>query len=212
MQATKAEVLAERISVIEDKVQSQHRLLQQTLVLLKNITAKVEAIQDIIFRENIVSEDDYFTLVDHKVGLRLKTPEEPIAVGDVVFASYKAVQDDDATKFFEEDGFPFRAGSGALPFDGAVIGKKLGETFTWSGKIGNTEAKGKRYTFTVNVLKVKTKIEGATDGDESGIKANDNSDASVGGHGHQEPLESGNPIVLDRGSGESSAGGDASLA
>ena len=126
MQQTKFDELKGDISVLATKTAAQHRLAQSSLVLLKNIDARIEGIKDLLTNAGVFTEEQYQDAVDSKLGLRRKADHEEIELADVCWVSYVAhcegIKDPQV-----EAGLPVRVGSNAVMFESALIGKKCNE-------------------------------------------------------------------------------------
>jgi hypothetical protein len=215
VQETKYQELKRYIDDLQERVSRQHQLMQSTLVLLKNMDARIDATKELNLTKGTFAEREFQILVDHKLGLREKDESEDIVIGDVVWVAYRATMEG-TEKVFEEDSLPLRVGSNAAVFETALIGRRTGTkgiifTASFAKKKGE-EFSGKSVEFTIDILKVKTKLGGNTDGPElaelesepvsGGVSAADpgsaQPEAVAGGsglesgeHGSSEPVPSG---------------------
>ena len=207
LQHTKYQELKNDFKVLNERVMRQHQLAQSTLILLKNMDARIEATRELCINKGIFTEQDYHVLVDHKLGLREKDESEDIVVGDVVWVAYKAtVEGSDQTS--QEDSLPVRVGSNSAVFEPALLGKRTGAkgiTFTAQFSKKDEGYAGKSVTFVIDILKVKTKLGGHTDGAELESEPVGDPGAATGDQGSIEPqaesggpgLESGEPSVSE---------------
>ena len=164
------------IAQTNDRIQAQHRLMNSTMILLKNYNARLETIQELLIDNKIVDGAQFEQVCDAKLGLRLLGADEEIRVGDVAWCTYEAKVED---KVEAADTIPVRIGSGQIVFEQILIGKKPnteGHTHTADFKEGEET---KAIVFSVKVGKVKRRLNegvvdevieaaGATAVDESG--------------------------------------------
>lgn len=145
-----------------DRVMGQHRLLNSTIVLLKNYDARLQTIQELLVDNKIIDGAQFEMNTDAKLGLRLLGADETIKVGDVAWVEYEASIDG---KVEAKDVIPVRVGSGAVVFEPALIGKQpntAGHSHDATYKEG--ELAGKTMNFKISIGKVKTKLhEGVPD-------------------------------------------------
>ncbi len=143
MQATKAELL-------DNKIEAQNKLLKSQLVIMKNLDARFEAIKELLVSKGIITEDEYQTTVDSKLGLRAKMGDEKIAIGDIVWVKYVATQGEE---ILTEPGLPLRIGSNAVPIEKELLDKPCDlKDHKFSLEVNNIE-----YKFVLDVIRVKTK-------------------------------------------------------
>ena len=169
------EALVKRHETVNERTQTQHKLLQSILVLMKNYDARMLTLQRAAFASNLITEEAFTEEVDNHLGLRKRTDDEPIEVGDVVWVKYTATHDG---KSETEDNLPLRIGSGSVVFEQALVGlpaNAQGVEFTATMKEDKGEVK-----FVIDVLKVKVKMpeatEGAIDGADQGKPTGDGAD------------------------------------
>lgn len=139
---------------IAEKVTSQHKLMQSTITLCKNFDTRIDILKDVIISKGLSTDDALEGIMDEKTGFRRRGPDEEIQNGDVVWVSYEATQEGEDAKIVEE-GFPVRVGSNAIMFEAVLLGKKEGETTSYSG-----EYDGKQVSFSIKVIKVKARVGG----------------------------------------------------
>jgi hypothetical protein len=143
------------------KIQLEHKnLITSQHVLLKNFSARIDAITEVLSKHLICTEDELNAITDRHLGVRQRLATEPIEAGDAVTVNYTATVEGKAV--FTDKNFPCRAGSKTVMFDGDVIGKKVGETF--DHKVPLQSDPTKEVTYTIEILKAKTKLKGETDG------------------------------------------------
>lgn len=139
-----------------DRVQSQHQLLNSTMVLLKNYNARLESLQELLIENKSLDGAQFEMVTDAKLGLRLLDATETIKVGDVVWVEYEASIDG---KVEATDVIPVRVGSGAVVFEPALIGKHpLSEGHTHEAVYKQGELAGKTMIFNIKIGKVKTRL------------------------------------------------------
>lgn len=139
-----------------DRVQSQHKLLNSTMVLLKNYNARLETLQELLCDNKVLDGAQFEQLTDAKLGLRLLGAEETIKIGDVVWVEYEATIDG---KLEAQDIIPVRVGSGAVVFEPALIGKHpLSGGHKHEATYKEGELAGKTMVFDIKIGKVKTKL------------------------------------------------------
>lgn len=202
MQNTKYEELKKENQELAKRMMGQHRLAQSSLVLLKNIDARIEAIKDLIIEKNLFSEQEYQDAVDVKLGLRKKLENEDIELADVAWVSYVAeVEGVEGTQ--TEECLPVRIGSNAVMFETALLGQKCdakGIVFEGSWKDTDPEDKLKtverKIKFTIDVLRVKTRRK-----DESGNGIADDIDRADGVGGENSDIAMLESSVDAEGSG-----------
>jgi hypothetical protein len=172
MQETKYQELKKENQELAKRMMGQHRLAQSSLVLLKNIDARIEAIKDLIIEKGLFTDQEYQDAVDVKLGLRKKLDNETIELADVAWVSYEAEVEGVPEKQKEEC-LPVRVGSNAVMFESALIGQQCdakGIVFEGSWKEENPSEPLKpierKVVFTIDVLRVKTR---RTNGAGNGI-------------------------------------------
>lgn len=163
MMQTKFDELKGELSVLATKTAAQHRLAQSSLVLLKNIDARIEGIKDLLTAANVFTEDQYQDAVDSKLGLRRKADHETIELSDVCWVSYEA-EIEGVKDIQKEGGLPIRVGSNAVMFESALIGKGVNEKGivyegTWKEQNPADLSKSieRKIKFTIDVNRVKTR-------------------------------------------------------
>ena len=153
-----------------DRTANQHRLMNSTMILLKNYNARLETIQELLIENNIIDSARFEQLTDAKLGLRLLGPQETIKIGDVVWCEYEAFVDGEMKA---KDVLPVRVGSQAIVFEPALIGKspntegiEYSNTFVEKQEDGTPHPlAGQTMAFKIKIGKVKTRLhEGVQDG------------------------------------------------
>jgi hypothetical protein len=165
------EALVKRHETVADRTNTQHKLLQSILVLMKNYDARLLTLQRAAFASNLITEDAFSEEVDNHLGLRRRADDESIEVGDVVWVRYTASHNGKAES---EENLPLRIGSGSVVFEQALIGLPASAKnveFTATMKEDKGEVK-----FTIDVLKVKVKMAEATEGAQDGTGTGTDSD------------------------------------
>lgn len=183
------EALVKRHETVDARTQSQHKLLQSILVLMKNYDARLLTLQKAAFSGNLITEDSFSEEVDNFLGLRRRESTETIEVGDVVWVKYTATFNG---KEETESNLPVRVGSGTVVFESALIGLPVNATgveFTATMKDDKGDVK-----FTIDVLKVKVKMAENTEGVSNGADQDDtDTDDTVdsGDEGRDETIRAG---------------------
>lgn len=172
------------LDMVKQKVIAQHRLGQSTMVLIKHMDSKFEALKELLIRKGVFTNDEFQQAVDTNIGLRLRSDDEMIEAGDIVWASY--IGNIEGTKeTFKEDLMPIRVGTGAVIFEAALIGMTPNTPdvkFTATFKKGPNA--GKKINFTINIDKVKTGVaNGRRELRE--LAGASESDLEAGGSGHE---------------------------
>lgn len=181
------------IEKLRNKVDSQHRLLQSIHVLMKNYLAKQEAMSDAMIEAGVITEEGLLAKIDANLGLRALSGDDEIKIGDVAWVKYSATVEDHGRKF-EDDNLPVRVGANAVIFEPALVGKKVGQKdIEFSATLKSGEFAGKKMSFSIEILKAKTKLalatEGVADGsgsESTGVKGGSESSDDSEGHGHGE--------------------------
>ena len=205
---TKYQELKKENQELAKRMMGQHRLAQSSLVLLKNIDARIEAIKDLIIEKGLFTDQEYQDAVDVKLGLRKKLDNEEIELADVVWVSYVAeVEGIQGTQ--TEDCLPVRVGSNAVMFESALLGKRCdtkGIVFEGSWKDADPTDKIKtierKIKFTIDVLRVKTRRK-----DESGNGIADDIDRADGVGGEHSDIAMLESESDDQGHGHSNGVG-----
>lgn len=203
MQQTKYDELKKENEVLAKKIAGQHRLAQSSLVLLKNIDARIEAIKDLSVEAGLYTEDQYQDKVDEKLGLRKKADNETIELADVVWVSYTAEVEGVSEKQKEEN-LPVRVGSGAVMFESALLGKKCndkGIVFDGVWKENNPSEPLKpiehKVKFTIDIQRVKARRK-----DDNGNGISDDIDRADGVGGENSDIAMFESDPESQGSGQ----------
>ena len=146
-----------KIADLDSRVLSQHKLLTQILIVLKSYDAKIDSLKELCEGANLFTPDTFESVMDSKIGLRKKTTEETVALGDTVWVNYTAVDVTNQENKISDENFVLRTGSNTVVFEHELIGKKIGEKVEFEATVKDTKLK-----FNVDILKAKTKLEGAT--------------------------------------------------
>lgn len=141
-----------------DKINAQHKLLSNTLVLCKNFDSRIDTLKTLCVKAGVFTEEEFEFEHDTQSGLVRRAAGELIEKGDIVWCSYTATDESGST--VNEPEIPCRAGSKALIFDEMIIGKEVGAkdlemTGVWNGM---------NLKFKINIIKAKYKIKGEEDG------------------------------------------------
>lgn len=152
---TQQKEIFELVKQNTEKLLREHRLQQSIMTLLKNYDARIEALKNICLEASILKDDAAWEAkIDKVLELRIKTDEEKIEDADVVWVDYEA-QQDGKSEIIKEVNFPVRVGSKAVMFEEALVGQPVNaQGVKYSGK-----HEGVDVVFTLNVQKVKTKIQ-----------------------------------------------------
>lgn len=192
------------IGDLDTKVKEQHKMLNSSLLVFKDIDSQVQTLKEFLIASGMFTELEYDQRVDARRGLQLLKAEDEIKVGDIVWVDYIAYIGGD--KVGEDAGLPLRIGSGAINFELALVGHKIGETVKAEHLIQEEgEWKGKQVDFTIIINKAKTKILGedhATGNADGGLHSESNTDISaqsdIGGHAVEEQHTSNDSDILGR--------------
>lgn len=180
------------VEAMKNTVKKNHRLTESSLVLMKHVNARVDAMLTIAERSGVLKDRAEFDmLVDHNLGLRLKSVDETIAPGDVAFVKYSGKDTRTGEEFGDE--MPVRIGPNVIVFEKDLIGLKPG-TMGFKQTYEFPEH-NKTIEFTIDIIKVKTRIDGRTDDGDGEFGSDGGADASpevqaepVGGdNGAQQP-------------------------
>lgn len=194
---SKYDALTQQVSLLKERMIAQHRLLKSSLIALKNVDARFEALRKMLVDANTIDEQKYQTLIDANLGLRLRDESEKIIIGDVAWVSYTAIVDGEKETIVQKN-MPIRVGSQSVVFEEGLIGRQphtKGVTYTAVYK--NGKLKGKAINFTIDIHQVKQNIAAGataaattsedTDGPDDGrVEGQSESVAEVNGSGHQE--------------------------
>lgn len=150
-----------------EKHLAQYKMVRSLIGYMRDVDTKIDAIREVFVDERPALAETIDTKWDTLRGLRLKTDQEPISVGDVVWVTYKAeVVDGEkkGTKFEEED-FPVRVGSNTIAFEDLLKGKFLNAEFTEEKSFPKDQYKeldyaGCRVRFDIKIVRVKTSLPG----------------------------------------------------
>lgn len=185
------------MDAVKKSVLKNSRLVESSIVLMKHINARVDALLTIGEREMNLNRAEFDTLVDTNLGLRVKTADEVVAPGDVCFVRYKGKDTVTGEEFGDE--LPVRIGPGVIVFENDLIGKHPG-MMGYKNTYDFTD-QSKVIEFTIDILKVKTRIvqEGAANGAGSGEPGSDQVESSVeleaqplgGDNGAEQPSNAG---------------------
>lgn len=156
-----------QMDFIKQKIMAQHKIGQSTMVLLKHMDSNFQALKDVLIAKGILTDSEYQTAVDSRIGLRLRRHDEAVEGGDIVWVSYTG-HIEDTEERFEEHSMPVRVGSGTVVFEKELVGKFQGSVVPFSVKFAKGPNTGKTMHYSVTVEKIKTKLEGATSGRELG--------------------------------------------
>jgi len=197
-------------AALESKIQKQERIINSMMVVIKDYDSQVQVLKSMLFSQSILDKVEYETSVDMRRGLRIKSETELVEHGDVAWVDYHAETDNNETKKVEvvgfENGMPIRVGSGAVAFEEALVGKKLGDTVQHIEKIKEEgPLKGKEVRFNIIIRRIKTKLKVKEVEDGQGGDAGDGqpgadepkAEPSVGleGRGHQ-PDGHSEPVTI----------------
>jgi hypothetical protein len=157
-----------------EKHVAQYKMIRSLIGYMRDVDTKIDAIRGVLESEVPLDLDgaEFGTKVDNKWdelrGLRMKTDQEPITKGDVVWVTYKAEVVDGEKKgsTFEEEDFPVRVGSGSVAFEDMLENKFLNtqfketKSFPKNEKYAGWEWAGNKIEFNIKVNKVKTSLPG----------------------------------------------------
>lgn len=146
-----------KIADLENRVMSQHKLLTQILIVLKSYDAKIDVLKELSEKANLFTEDTFESGMDEKLGLRKRTAEESVQIGDTVWVNYSAVDVTNPENKISDENFVLRTGSNTVVFEHELIGKRIGDKVEFEATVKDTKLK-----FNVDILKAKSKLEGAT--------------------------------------------------
>jgi hypothetical protein len=147
--------VSQKISDLDNRVLSQHKLLTQILIVLKSYDAKIDTLKELSEKANIFTPDTFETGMDEKLGLRKKTEEETVQLGDTVWVNYTATDVTNAENKISDENFVLRAGSNTVVFEHELIGKKIGtKNLEFEATVKDTKLK-----FSVDILKAKARVD-----------------------------------------------------
>lgn len=201
-------------------VKKSHRLAESSVVLMKHVNARVDAMLALTEKSGLFKREEFDMLVDLNLGLRLKTDEETIEVGDVAFVKYHGKDTRTGEEFGDE--IPVRMGVGVIVFEKDLVGLKVG-TKGYKNTYEFPEQK-KVIEFTIDIVKVKTQIkkelkdgegeagvDGGADGSGGAVEASAEAQAeSIGGDNGAEQPSDGGSVQPIRPEGSVDAGADSS--
>jgi len=150
----------------DEKHTAHYRMAKSLIAYMRDVDTKIYAVRN-VFQSKYMDDVNIEVDVewDRLRGLREKTDQEPIAVGDIVWVDYEAIIVDGPMKDqkFEESNLPVRIGSKALAFEEMLEKRFVGTTFTEEKSFPKEEYKdwqyaGNRIKFQIVIRKVKTSV------------------------------------------------------
>jgi len=162
---------------LEGRIEAMDRLMRGSLLVMRDYDSQLLTLKDLLFKANLLKEDEYNVQADVRRGLRLIEAGEKIKAGDIAWVKYQATAViDGAVQIIAEDvELPVRVGSNAITFETALVGKSIGDNVAFTTQIQDEgPLKGQDITFAITILKAKTKT-----GEE-----NAESGATIGADGH----------------------------
>lgn len=199
--SSKYDVLAQNVGLLRERMIAQHRLLRSTLLSLRNLDARHEAMRKVLVEKGLMTVEEYNTVVDANLGLRLRGADELIQKGDVVWVSYVGEVDGEDEKI-EQTNMPIRVGSNSIVFEEALVGHPphvKGVPYEATYNVGSM--KGKKIKFTIDIHQVKQNMKGAGDGEKRGDSGDadgdavNESDVEIGGSRITERSNSERPVI-----------------
>ena len=144
----------------------QSKLLKSLVNFAHSIDSKIDTLVATLEGSEVINEGAFDTALDAKRGIRLLNEDEFIKDEDVAWVSYTARIG--GRLISEEEDFPIRIGSGSVLFEESLIGKKAHQGgLTYQSKFKDKSFPklfGKDIQFSIDIGKVKTKIEGGAVG------------------------------------------------
>ena len=147
------------LSEIQSKLQAQAKLQQSimtfTRIFTRDIEVRLETMTKLALEKKLYTEEELESRLDEVRGVRVKDTE--IQSGDIVWVFAET----DDGKFKVEEEFPVRVGTGTVPFDQDLIGRKPHSEFEITKEVTEDtfpELKGSTHTFKIKVGKVKEHI------------------------------------------------------
>lgn len=206
--------LQNQVKALEGRIESMDRLMRGSLLVMRDYDSQLLTLKDLLFKANILKEDEYNVQADVRRGLRLVEAGEKIKAGDIVWVKYQAtaVIEGAVQTIAEDEELPVRVGSNAITFETALVNRTIGDNVTFTTQVQDEgPLKGQDITFSITVLKAKTKTGEANAESESGdgttVGTNqpgtDNRTViELGGHTDQEQHAGSDTVVQQGRSGD----------